>query len=639
MKTNCLIRKITKFYIICCFITLLIYCATGGAKIQGEWDDYSLPTVSLLKEHNLSISENDIREYKKIFPEWSSQIETYSLSGFRTRKGGEIAFYFPVYSALCIPMVLILKFLGLSATYAFTFTNLICLLILIVTALLCLKINDLNKLFIIILLTINPIIFYLCWISAETFLYAAIGIAMIFWYNKWYKRAAFAISLAGMLNPTIMIIGIFMIADYFINMYSNYPSASIAKLVKEKGIDIIKYGCCFIIALVPMGYNYYNTGHINLTAAYEGFTSGKESVWSRFLAYLFDLNYGMLPYYVLILIFSFILFGFAIKKRHWKYIAWMIVFLLNVVLYSIMTHINSGMSGIARYNAWSSVVLLLAVGLYSTEVLKKRIIPYIIMGGNICILCIILHCYGPYNASNTSYVEWTPIAKYVLDNYAPYYNPLYSTFNSRTIHQDGGYVYETPIVYTADDGYIRKMLVSPENKQELMDNYIAEMDNEYYAEKIANVDQKKYLSFSKKNKLKYCPKYYLGDEILFYTDKCNMKKYVKSGIYEQEESGTWTKNKKMKISLQSDSEKKILHATINAEVYNKKQNVLVLVNGQKVFENNYTGGKFEFDFENPGAGKEIELVFEFPDACSPAELGESADERTLALYLRSMVMN
>ena len=66
------------------------------------------------------------------------------------------------------------------------------------------------------LLSLNPIVFYLTWISAEVFIYSLLGIAILHWTCKEYHRAAIVLSLAGTLNPTIMAIGIFMIIEYFI---------------------------------------------------------------------------------------------------------------------------------------------------------------------------------------------------------------------------------------------------------------------------------------------------------------------------------------------------------------------------------------------------------------------------------------
>ena len=70
-----------------------------------------------------------------------------------------------------------------------------------------------------LLLTVNPIINYLTWVSAEVVIYSLIAAGMTCWCNRWFRRAAVFISAAAIMNPTVFMIGILMIIDYFINLY------------------------------------------------------------------------------------------------------------------------------------------------------------------------------------------------------------------------------------------------------------------------------------------------------------------------------------------------------------------------------------------------------------------------------------
>ena len=57
------------------------------------------------------------------------------------------------------------------------------------------------------------------------------------------------------------------------------------QFIKKNFFAVVKYGICYIPGLIPMIYFYYHTGHINLTASYEGFTTGTETTLQRFTAY------------------------------------------------------------------------------------------------------------------------------------------------------------------------------------------------------------------------------------------------------------------------------------------------------------------------------------------------------------------
>jgi len=494
------LKLFTKTFLIIYGIILLTICSINGSRLIGEWDDYSLPIISIIKQHNFSIDKIDLENYKVLFPEWANIINDNSLSGYTAKDGGKMTWYFPIYSLICIPFIHILNFFNLSATYTFVLTNLGLLMLMLFIVYKYLKVNDKKKLVLLLCLSINPIIFYLDWISAEVFIYSLIGISITCWYNKWYKRAAVTISIAGMLNPTILSIGIVMILEYlFYILKTRKKDEKILKFIINNIKTILSYGSCYLIALIPFAYNYYNTGHINLTASLSGFTQGEESPFIRFLSYLFDFNYGFLPYFSILFIFALIFIPLAIYKKQWKYIIWMSCFFINILLYSIMTHINCGMSGIARYNVWGAVIMLFAICLYYDKIIDnynlKKVITSLLIISTI-FTGIIVSRYGTLHSKYVPYTQMTPIAKKIL-NYAPIlYNPLHSTFNSRVMHVDGGYKITTPVVYSNEEGHIKKILATNKDINTILNNYTVISGDKTWLEKQLNnlKEQETYIS-------------------------------------------------------------------------------------------------------------------------------------------------
>ncbi len=479
----------------------------------GEWDDYSLPAVSIIHEGNIGISVADVEKFKELFHEFGEYVDGYSLSGFCTKSGEQMTWYFPTYSIVSIPMLLICAHRGESAEYAFVYTNIILLAVALIVAFTCLKAKLSKRVLLVAVLSLNPIVFYLGWVSGEVFIYSFLVMGLTFWYNKQYKRAAFFTSVAGMLNPTIMSVGIIMIAEFFYEILkaekeNQNQKASIWKKLFDKKVEIIKFGMCFIVGVIPFIYNFYNTGYINLTAAYEGFTKGEESTFQRFMAYLFDLNFGILVYYLPLMLVAVILLFASIVGKKWRYLVWLLTFLVNVYLYSIMVHINSGMSGIARYNVWGAVILIYAVVCFFEEIEKKKqavLATWVSLSIGIIITTVIVAMYGPHYAEKTRDRDFTPIAEFVMDKCPALYNPLHSTFNSRVNHIDGGYVIETPLIYENENGEVKKMLVSAEDKQYILENYEDENDGagEWLSKKFDGIGEgKHYISINRKHKVK-----------------------------------------------------------------------------------------------------------------------------------------
>lgn len=636
------IKRVFLIYIIVYSVVLLIFHSVNKPTTLGEWDDYTLPIASVLNDHNFNIDDADIAEYKKLFPDWSGAVDNYKLSGYMTRDGsGQLSWYFPCYAIVCIPCTLLLEWLDLSAIYAFPYTNLMLLVISLVIAFNILAVDEKKKTLLLLALSLNPIVFYIGWPSGEVFIYSMLLMGLVFWYSRMYRRAAVFVSLAGMMNPTIMSIGFFMIGEYLYGLFTQKGSSKWGPFVKENICDVLQYGCCYIIGIIPMIYNLYHVGHINLTASLEAFTQGKESTAARFLSYLLDLNYGILPYFPVIFITSFVLLPAALIKKSVRYIEWSAAFLLNVVLYSIMVHINGGMSGIARYNAWGVLLLIFAVILFYDVIisrLKVRKILYYILSAGTIITGVIVFNYGIFCASKTSFKHFTPIAEWVLDTCPAIYNPLPSTFKSRVSHVGGGYVYKTPLVYENKDGIVRKMLVKKDDLEYVESEYMLSQGPENWFESIfEKMDDKEiYISCPEKYGILKTHKYEIGQELSFKSGSFNADAFVIRGLGSPEGWGTWTGGNEFIMRYRTDSASPLIHAAINAGAY-KKQTIVIYINGNyKYMVKDFTGGTIEFDFENPGKNKPVEIRFEMPDAISPSEFG-SDDKRVLSLSFVDMV--
>lgn len=648
------LQRILKYYIILYAFFWIIVCCIYVPKPTGEWDDYSLMTVSLIYEHNFTISQNDIIKAKKIFPEWSEQIDRYSLFHYTAKNGEELTWYFFTYSLVCVPFVLILHLIGLPAIYGFGLANCFSIFCLLYFIYRHSKIENKKKFVLIMLLSLNPIVFYLTWISAEVFIYSLLGIAILHWTCKEYHRAAIVLSLAGTLNPTIMAIGIFMIIEYFIVLLKESRGKKENKIniitcIFQNRTKIIKYGCCYLISLVPFCYNYYQIGHINLTASHSSFLHrNEETVLQRFFAYIFDWNFGFLPYYAILLFIMMIFFIIALRKKVWKFHLMILSFFAVVYAYSFMAHINSGMSGIARYNAWSAGILIIVVVSYYDKLIVNSFVKsifYILTTIIVVSNCFIVYVYGLIQSSKVNYVNMTPIAQFILDTNPKLYNPLFSTFNSRVNHIDGGYNYEneTPIIYFSKDGYVRKILASEKDEEVLYHTLsgITLEETEWFYKKLDKLgDKLQFISIPFSYQIVSTLNYCLGERILFFTEQRNADLFVRKGISHKEDEFAWTDGNCLELafSLQQKENFQLIHGEIElAGVFCDKQKVSILVNEELIEDRMVVSGEnIEFDFKMP-EGDKIIIKILLPDSISPWKLGQSEDKRELALAIKSMV--
>ncbi len=642
------IEILLRVYTVVFGLLMLLLLRYNRPRPLAEWDDYTLPIASMLNDHDFCISSDDVEVYKEIFPEWKDYISDYSLSFYTNRAGNEeLTYYYPVYAIACLPFVIGLRIIGHSTLLAFSFTNLLLLMVALFYVARNLKTSPWIRLLLVLILSVNPAVFYIRWPSAEIMIYALLMMGATCWYNGWNKRAAVFVSIAGMLNPTVLCIGIIMIAQYFVSLFrSHTDKTQWSTYIVQKIPEVLRYGLCYIPGIIPMIYNLYHTGHMNLTASHAVFTQSNESTIERFFAYLFDLNFGLLPYYAVLLPLAILLIGLAIVRKHWKYLLWIITFLVNVYLYSIMTHINSGMSGVARYNVWGCTLLIFAVVLYGYEMLHKQMAKMI--GG--CLVClsvllsgvIICRYYPEYLETNLNNRKMTPIAAWTLEHAPAVYNPMFSTFYARTLHEEGGYDYleHTPIVYAGEDGYIHKILASKKDAEVLTHGFVSCSGNDAWFERKVEAlgEEPEYISVPKNVQLVRGVSYTLGTPITCQGEDYNARDYVLRGLSHMEEWGSWTDGRELWMSFVSDSDCRIISATITCpNVFMEQQPVIVYVNDVEVTNQDVAAGdSFSFSFENPGKGEIVRIRMEFPGAHSVARYG-GAEDRVLGIGISQMV--
>ena len=131
----------------------------------------------------------------------------------------------------------------------------------------------------------------------------------------------------------------------------------------------------------------------------------------------------------------------------------------------------------------------------------------------------------------------------------------------------------------------------------------------------------------------------IGEPITFNAGNGNWYKYFRCGISTPEANWTWTDGHEAVMRFRTASDAPRLSVQIRCASFHHRQHVTVSTGGLAVFDDVCGDGGIEFTFENPGAGKDIELTFNFPEAISPASLGNPNDPRLLALRLRSIVVS
>lgn len=128
------------------------------------------------------------------------------------------------------------------------------------------------------------------------------------------------------------------------------------------------------------------------------------------------------------------------------------------------------------------------------------------------------------------------------------------------------------------------------------------------------------------------------DTIYFSSAQYNADRYVVKGLSAQEAEWSWTDGGELELTIPLDAADAPfigIHMDVSMAFY-QPQRVRAFINGEFVYEDTIkTGDDIVFAFENPGTDMAT-LSLLLPDAISPAKLGLSEDDRSLALAFARM---
>ncbi len=442
------------------FVVLKYYpLATGDGK------EYQMQVIAFENHLSFGITADDIEEAKEVFfLDASGLHEEYYVNRWNHLHEYQDAKYsnhYGMYSALVTPIKIIISMLGFYPTYAFFYTNLLLYATALFVIYFFLKIDSIKKLLLILLIMINPALFYMGWTHAEVYIFAFVVIGLVFYYNKEHGKAIFFLCVASMQNlgvvPFAMMVGVDLIVNKVVEYKKSRGNFDALGFLKKDGVGILLYGLCYLPGIIPIASTYIKFGKLNLVA---DVATENKYLLSKALDYLFDLNIGILPYEPIVLLL-FVIMAVVGLKRHARASIINIVGVMGMLF--IIAHqiqINSGMQFIMRYNVWIIPIMIFFVVCNWEYIFTsgRRLLVFgvaeVMITGFMCFYVI----FGSGGYTNAEFAPWT---KVVLDIMPSVYTPSHGIFYSRTLGYES-YYSDEPAIYTNENGYVRKILLSKE---------------------------------------------------------------------------------------------------------------------------------------------------------------------------------
>lgn len=578
-------------------ITLaILFLSTANVIMAGDIYEYVSMTVAIAEHGTPNILISDLEKVKKFFPalaEFTNQMKigiekNHDIPVLGFSKGEDDYYYaihFFAYSAFAAIPFKILEILGLNPLKCFQVVN-ICFVFILNLSLYRLFNSTIKALGSLLLFLACSGYFYLHWSSPECMSAAALLAGMVFFATGTPLRAGFLVGLASMQNPPI----IFCLGFVpFILIFTNQGISQngqemgwyeiLCSIFSRRLIAGLSIGG--LLFIIPIIFSLYEFKAINIIAKMA--TDPNLISIERFYSFFFDLNQGM----VIGIPGVLFLIGFYIAKNNQKInnIKFLSVILLLVFSFAIPSlstyNWNSGAQGMMRYAFWSAMPLLLFLFWIAKdeEVFSfKFVIPVITLA--------ILQGLAMVSMSRYNYLEFSPIAKFVL-NYAPsFYNPESEIFVERLSNNES-------VIPESNKLYIYSNINNKNPTKTLYNNSNYYADNEVCGEEKTISHKNKFHELGRGwkyiNGIPECIEpdiRFVKNHVYLTKDfEINQKIQLKSGWANPEFgisgwNGVWSLGGESIIIIPLDAGQKIHALTLTGFYYRGNQKTHVFINGE-----------------------------------------------------------
>jgi hypothetical protein len=414
---------------------------------QSNWDEFG-------KKEFFNTLKDTIINFKTGKTDALLNKEWVGFVGSNKRK--LISIHFFVYSLLNVPMRLLLKPFKVEPLKVFQITNVLLLSLCLAYLIFVLPFGFAKSIGVFFLVLFCPAYWYLGWVHADVMICIFTLMGMLLFYTNKPLMGMFLVALAGTQNQPLVFLLMYMALVYAVNHKFN-----LLKLVQT-------FTVCIVI-LWPVAYNYYHFGVFSLISK-SGYTGSEYVTFTRFKSFFFDLNQGMI--YGLIFILPY--FGWLILRSIFR-LKWHIdMLLIPVVLgmvygFSILKMWNMGQAIISRYAAWVAMIFL---AYFLHLVMQNKVGKRVFWAAVVSHVAIFL-MVTPV-PKNLLIPEWDNgkmkwVSRWFLNHYPQWYNPDPDIFGVR-VAQKHPFWSDLPIIYTGDDGKIKKVLIKKGNPEKLIIN-------------------------------------------------------------------------------------------------------------------------------------------------------------------------
>lgn len=485
-------KKFERIFCLSFFIFCSLYCFVKIAftippSLSGDGAEYLLVAEAFYNHGTPDIKPEDARGAQNIlFRNGDKSMHPYyaGLAGFlkqphklldqywglfASKNSRLYGYHFWFYSLTVVPLMYLLKLLGLNQLLAFQLTNYLFMLLVLAYITWFSKLRDKLKMLAMFLFLSVSMIWCVKLSQTEAFSTSFFFLSILLLYDKRYKTCMLSAVIASLQNPPIA---------FFIPFI-------LLKNILDKGFhlkDFLVLGIIGSFCLFPTAFYYVHFGVPNLIIYIKAIDSQFLTL-SRFHSLFFDFSQGMIITLPVALPFVFWEFVAKIVKGY-KFWDFSLFFIFVLILMGIpvvqQCNWNSSIVSI-RYATWMGM-LVVAYLLFGIDWKKRfnRVALFLIIFSQLFVVV----AFRGLDCAVWKYVWFNQFTQFVLDKVPAFYNPDPEIFYERVLHHEDINPDDSPVIYKNSNGLIRKAMV---HESRMDYNPISGLDSATYKKLKSNL--------------------------------------------------------------------------------------------------------------------------------------------------------
>jgi hypothetical protein len=385
-------------------------------KVIEEKNNINSPENSLVSDWWFPTTEALINHSSNLRP--NPNCEGYYIS----LRENNYAYHFWLYPLLNLPAFAFLHYFKLNELRSFQLTNLLFLILAICSLIYVSSLTYFQKIWMILLMAFNSILFYLNWYSPEVFVYSLVVISIAFFLNKKYSLAVLASSLASLQSLPIIVFTFYLIA-------SGWKASGMR--LKELITLLIFSSISFVYYI----FYYINFGVTSLmnTGRWADFSNiSLDKIFGLF----FDLNSGIIYAFPIITIISTFALVASITRKNLFVPSLWAVLIIMAALFSTTINWNHSAVNISRYGIVMAPIIIL-ISVLEIPFFSRKVIN-IILCASLILSFILFGSFVGHSLVDDSEIKGNAyslnsISKIVLITAPSFYNPPKAEFVERAL--------------------------------------------------------------------------------------------------------------------------------------------------------------------------------------------------------------